>query len=164
MGSGDVNDFLTHLAVDRQVAASTRNQALSALLFLFTKVLDFTLEIQAVRAKRPERLPVVLSVDEVRRVLAEIPLGPSWLMAGLMYGAGLRAMESCRLRVKDLDFDRQYPEMNVTLTTVGRLMARSIRHAGQAVAMIPGVLDQVVVGLGTRDLRARRSLRLCAFA
>jgi integron integrase len=107
MTSADVNLFLTHLAVDRHVAASTQNQALSALLFLFTKVLDLKLEIDAVRAKRPERLPVVLSVDEVRRVLAEIPLGAPRLMAGLMYGAGLRVMEACRLRVQDVDFDRR---------------------------------------------------------
>jgi site-specific recombinase XerD len=107
MGSDEINVFLTHLAVDGKVAASTQNQALSALLFLYTKVLKLQTTIDAVRAKRPERLPVVLSVEEVRRLLAAIPVGPVRLMAGLMYGAGLRVMECCRLRMKDVDFDRR---------------------------------------------------------
>lgn len=107
MGSAEVNDFLTHLAVQGKVSASTQNQAFSAILFLYTKVLDQKIELNAVRAKQPERMPVVLSVDEVRRLLAEIPQGPTRLMAGLMYGAGLRVMEACRLRVKDVDFDRR---------------------------------------------------------
>ena len=77
MSSNDINRFLTHLAVHRNVSASTQNQALSALLFLFRKVLDRDdLAIDAIRAKKPDRLPVVLSVDEVRRVLLEVPFGP----------------------------------------------------------------------------------------
>lgn len=107
MGNAEVNQFLTYLAVERNVAASTQNQAFSALLFLFDKVLDSDLKIDAVRAKLPERLPMVLSVDEVRRVLAEVPAGPMQLMAGLMYGAGMRLLECCRLRVKDVDFQRR---------------------------------------------------------
>jgi integron integrase len=107
MGSEEVNQFLTHLAVDRKVAASTQNQALSALLFLFRNVLKHDIQLDATRAKTRQRLPVVLSVDEVRRVLSEVPPGPMRLIAGLMYGAGLRLMEACRLRVKDLDFDRR---------------------------------------------------------
>lgn len=107
MGSAEVNEYLSHLAVEGKVAASTQNQAFSALLFLYTKVLDLKLELDAVRAKRPERLPVVLSVDEVRRVLAEVAAGPLRVMAGLMYGSGLRVMEVCRLRVKDIDFERR---------------------------------------------------------
>ncbi|MDX1944409.1 MAG: integron integrase [Pirellulaceae bacterium] len=107
MGSDEINAFLTHLAVERNVAASTQNQAFSALLFLYTKVLKQEVRIDAVRAKRPERLPVVLSTEEVRRVLAEVAEGPVRLMAGLMYGAGLRVMECCRLRVKDVDFERR---------------------------------------------------------
>jgi integron integrase len=107
MGSDEVNEFLTYLAVERRVAASTQNQALSALLFLFRKVLDQEIKLNAARAKQPQRLPVVLSQDEVRRVLAEVPQGPMRLMAALMYGAGLRLMEACRLRVKDIDFDRR---------------------------------------------------------
>ena len=106
LGNLEVNEYLTYLAVERKVAASTQNQAFSALLFLYREVLQVDVKLDAVRAKRPERLPVVLSVDEVRRVLNGIPEGPFRLMAGLMYGSGLRLMEVCRLRVKDLDFGR----------------------------------------------------------
>jgi integron integrase len=108
MGSEEINRFLTHLAVKRNVAASTQNQALSAVLYLFRNVLkreDIT--FNAVRAKTPKRLPVVLSSDEVRRVLLQIPIGPTRLIAGLLYGAGLRLLEGCRLRVKDIDFERR---------------------------------------------------------
>ena len=107
MGNDEVNEFLTYLAVERRVAASTQNQALSALLFLFRKVLQREIQLNAPRAKTPERLPVVLSHDEVRRLLVNIPQGPMRAMAGLMYGAGMRLMETCRLRVKDIDFDRK---------------------------------------------------------
>ncbi len=98
LGDAGVNRFLTYLAVERRVSASTQNQALSALLFLYRKLLKLELTLSAERAKLPERLPVVLSTDEVRRVLSEIPQGPIRLMAGLIYGAGLRLMECCRLR------------------------------------------------------------------
>ena len=108
MSSDDVNRFLTHLAVDRNLAASTQNQALSAVLYLFRKVLKRDdLTFNAIRAKTPERVPVVLSVDEVRRLLLEIPIGPTRLITGLLYGAGLRLLEACRIRIKDVDFDRQ---------------------------------------------------------
>lgn len=103
----EINQFLTHLAVERKVSASTQNQALSALLFLYKQVLKKDMKIDAVRAQRPERLPVVLSVDEVRRVLDELPAGPAWLIGGLAYGAGMRLMECCRVRVKDVDFERK---------------------------------------------------------
>src|SRR5690606_20906482 len=94
MTDADINDFLTHLAVAGNVAASTQNQALSAILFLFKKVLlRPEIGIDAVRAKRPDRVPVVLSVDEVRRVLAELPEGPIRQIGGLAYGAGMRLME-----------------------------------------------------------------------
>jgi integron integrase len=106
LGNHAINDFLTYLAVHRKVSASTQNQALSAILFLYRKVLKIEIAIDAERAKTPERLPVVLSVDEVRRVLLEVPQGPLRTIAGLMYGAGLRLMEACRIRVKDVDFDR----------------------------------------------------------
>jgi site-specific recombinase XerD len=79
---------------------------LSALLFLYRHILKSEVKFDAVRAKRPERLPVVLSIEEVRRLLDAIPEGPYRTMAGLMYGAGMRLMEVCRLRVKDVDFDR----------------------------------------------------------
>jgi len=108
MGEAEVAAFLTHLAVDRNVAASTQNQALNALVFVYKHVLERPLGdiSDAVRAKRPARLPVVLSQDEVRGVLAELR-GAQWLVACLQYGSGLRLMESIRLRVKDLEFDRR---------------------------------------------------------
>jgi integron integrase len=112
LGGAEVEGFLTHLAVQRHVSASTQNQALAALLFLYRDVLRLELtELDAVRARRSRRLPVVLSreeaalvLDAVDRLPTEEPYG---LMARLMYGAGLRLMECCRLRVKDVDFPRQ---------------------------------------------------------
>ncbi len=101
----DVRAFLSHLAVERQVAASTQNQALSALLFLYTHVLESPLgELgELVRANRPKRLPVVLTRAEVRAVLAHLQ-GVNLLVASLLYGSGLRLLEGLRLRLKDVDF------------------------------------------------------------
>ena len=107
MGSVEVNRFLTHLANEARVSASTQSQALSALLLLFRDVLDVDLSIDAIRARHPEHVPVVLSVQEVWRLIGEIPLGPSRLIAGLQYGSGLRLLESCRLRIKDIDVERK---------------------------------------------------------
>ena len=108
MGAAEITEFLTHLAVEGKVAASTQNQALSGLLYLYQQVLKIELPlINAVRATAPVRLPVVLSVMEVRRLLAAVPDGTYRLMIELMYGSGLRLLESCRLRVKDIDFERQ---------------------------------------------------------
>ena len=107
MGAPDISRFLTWLAVDRQVSASTQNQALSALLFLYKQVL--AIEIGSippvVRARTPERLPVVLSRDEVGAILKQLT-GTERLVVMLLYGAGLRLEECLELRVKDLDFDR----------------------------------------------------------
>jgi len=105
MGASEISRFLTSLAVDRKVAASTQNQALSALLFMYRAVLDIDVPWMddLVRARRPERLPVVLTRDEVRAVLQRLT-GPTRLMAYLLYGAGLRLLECCRLRVQDVDF------------------------------------------------------------
>ena len=104
MGEPEVSAFLSHLAVDRNVAASTQNQALSAILFLYTPVFGRDLDwLEVIRAKRPRRLPVVLPREEVRRVLREMT-GINGLLARLMYGTGMRAMESLQLRVKDVDF------------------------------------------------------------
>ena len=105
MGAQEVEQFLSYLAVEGKVAASTQNQALAALLFLYREVLeqDFGWLEGLERAKRPARLPVVLTVAEVRAVLARLN-GRHWLMASLLYGSGLRLMECVRLRVKDLDF------------------------------------------------------------
>jgi integron integrase len=107
LAEGDVNRFLTHLAVKEHVAASTQNRALSAILFLYEHVLEQPLDrIEGVvRARRPKRLPVVLTVDEVSRVMAHLT-GDKWLIAMLLYGGGLRLLEALRLRVKDLDFER----------------------------------------------------------
>ncbi len=108
MGAREVEGFLTALAVHGRVAASTQNQALSALLFLYREVLGIELpwldDIR--RAKRPQRLPVVLSREEVAALLGALD-GTAWLMAGLLYGSGLRLLECLRLRVKDVDFVRR---------------------------------------------------------
>jgi integron integrase len=104
MGAREVKEFLTHLAVDKNVAASTQNQALAALLFLYRDVLGIELPlIDAVRAKRPVRVPVVFTPEEVSEVLARLD-GTPLLVASLLYGAGLRVLEALRLRVKDVDF------------------------------------------------------------
>src|SRR5262245_12085779 len=107
MGEAEVRAFLTDLALRLRVSAGTQNQAFSALLFLYRHVLGRRLEglEEGVRAKRPVRLPVVLTRDEVRSVLERLR-GVSWLMASLIYGSGLRILECARLRVKDLDFTR----------------------------------------------------------
>jgi integron integrase len=106
MGAREIEAFLTHLAVDRQVAASTQNQALNALLFLYRHVLQIDPgPIDALRAQQARRLPTVLTKDEVRRVLSHLT-GHYLLMTQLLYGSGLRLMECLRLRVKDLDFER----------------------------------------------------------
>jgi integron integrase len=107
MGAVEVERFLSSLAVEGQVAAGTQNQALSALLFLYREVLGIELPWMEtiVRAKRPQRVPVVLSRDEVARLLALME-GRHALMASLLYGSGLRLMECVRLRVKDVDFAR----------------------------------------------------------
>jgi integron integrase len=105
MGEEEIAAFLSHLAIDRSVAASTQNQAFSALLFLYQHVLDRKLEfIDGVeRVRRPPRLPVVFSKGEARAVLAHLK-GDYRLMAHLLYGSGLRLLEAARLRVKDIDF------------------------------------------------------------
>jgi integron integrase len=105
MGAPEVTKFLTSLAVDGQVAASTQNQALSALLFLYKDVLETNLPWLdgIVRARRPERLPVVLTREEVRAALQGLR-GAPYLLACLLCGAGLRVLECCRLRVQDVDF------------------------------------------------------------
>ena len=106
LGAAEVTAFLSHLARDRDVAAATQNQALAALLFLYKEVLGQPLPWldQIDRAKRPARLPTVLSVPEIQRLLGAMK-GTKWLMASLLYGAGLRLRECLKLRVKDLDFD-----------------------------------------------------------
>jgi integron integrase len=106
MGKAEVEAFLTHLAVNRNVAASTQNQALSALLYLYREVLERDLPWldDVTRAKKPSRLPVVLTYTEVKMLLDQLS-GTKWLMASLLYGSGLRLLECLRLRVHDIDFD-----------------------------------------------------------
>ncbi|HEY4688606.1 MAG TPA: integron integrase [Anaerolineae bacterium] len=105
MDTDEIRTFLTHLALDQNVAASTQNQALSALLFLYRNVLgrELNLPINAMRAQRPARLPTVLAKEEVTAVIGDLT-GVYQLMAKLLYGSGLRLMECARLRVKDVDF------------------------------------------------------------
>jgi integron integrase len=107
MAEPEINAFLTHLAVKEKVAASTQNQALSALLFLYRHVLGREIGDlgEVIRSRKPKRLPVVMTRDEMKAVLANLS-GDKWLMASLMYGAGLRLMECLRLRVQDIDFSR----------------------------------------------------------
>jgi integron integrase len=111
MGIAEIEAFLTHLAVEGQVSASTQNQALGALLFLYQEVLKIEVgRLDAVRARRPVRVPLVLSVGEIGQLLKALDKLPTeepyGLMGRLMYGAGLRLMECCRLRMKDIDRER----------------------------------------------------------
>lgn len=108
LGASEVEAFLTHLAVTGNVAASTQTQALSALLFLYKEVLQLDLPWldNVTRAKKPQRLPTVLTEAEARLVLGHLD-GVKWLMAGLLYGTGMRLMECLRLRVKDVEFTRK---------------------------------------------------------
>jgi integron integrase len=135
MGAAEVEAFLTELAVKRNVSASTQNQALSALLFLYKEVLALDLPWLAdvVRAKKPQRLPVVLSIEEVRRILAALD-GELWLVCSLLYGTGMRLMEVLRLRVKDVDFARNEilirdgKGMKDRVTMLSKLLAEPLRR------------------------------------
>jgi site-specific recombinase XerD len=107
MAEPEIAQFLSSLATARRVSASTQNQALNALLFLYDEVLSKKIGLidGVVRAKRPQRLPVVLTKNEVKRVLDRMNGAPR-LMGFLLYGAGLRLIECCHLRIKDIDFSR----------------------------------------------------------
>lgn len=126
MGAAEIEAFLTHLAVAGKVSASTQNQALSALLFLYKEVLSIDLPWlnKVVRAKQPQRLPVVLTRTEVRAILVRMS-GTYGLMANLLYGTGMRLMECVRLRVKDVDFER------------GEILIRDGKGAKDRVTMLP---------------------------
>ena len=129
LGAADVEAFLTHLAVVGRVAASTQNQAKSALLFLYREVLGAELpwldNVQ--QAKAPRRLPVVLTRDEVQAVLSRLA-GTHWLIAGLLYGTGMRLMECLRLRVKDIEFAR------------GEILVRDGKGFRDRVTMLPAMV------------------------
>lgn len=126
MGAAEIEAFLSHLAVGRNVSGSTQNQALAALLFLYKQVLGVSLPWldDIVRAKKPKHLPVVLTRDEVARVLDELS-GVQRLVANLLYGAGLRLLEALRLRVKDIDFAR------------GEVLVRDGKGQKDRVTMLP---------------------------
>jgi integron integrase len=133
LGGPEIEQFLTHLAVEQRVSASTQNQAFFALLFLYQQVLEIELgRLDAVRAKRPERLPVVMSRAEVRQVLEHVTGadGLYQIMCRLQYGTGLRVMEACRLRVHDLDLER------------GQILVRDGKGAKDCVVMLPRALRQ----------------------
>jgi len=106
MGKVEIEQFLTHLAVEKNVAPTTQNQAFNALLFLYKEVLEIdvsSFNIQSLRAKEKSRMPVVLSIEEVQKILANIT-GVENIIVSLLYGCGLRIKEALRLRLKDIDF------------------------------------------------------------
>ena len=135
MGTAEVHAFLTHLATARSVAVSTQNQALNALVFLYAQVLHRPLgELEEyARPTRPARLPVVLTQDEVRRLLAAVPEKHA-LLARLLYGTGLRVMEGVRLRVKDVDF------------AAGQIIVRDGKGFKDRVTMLPLSLVEALRG------------------
>ena len=141
MGAVEVSTFLSWLATERNVAASTQNQALHALLFLYKRVLGCELPWLdgVVCAKRPSRLPTVLTEEEVARLLAQMD-GTAWLMASLLYGAGLRQIECLMLRVKDIDFAYR------------QIMVRDGKGAKDRVTILP---DNVTESLRTHLGRIR---------
>ena len=107
MAEPEINAFLTHLAVKEKVSSSTQNQALSALLFLYRHVLGREIGNlgEVIRSRKQKRVPVAMTRAEVKAVISHLT-GDKWLIASLMYGAGLRLMECLRLRIQDVDFDR----------------------------------------------------------
>ncbi|MFQ5345654.1 MAG: integron integrase [Mariprofundus sp.] len=135
MGKAEIEHFLSHLAVKKNVAASTQNQAFNALLFLYKQVfaLPFADDIAAIRSKKPPRLPVVLSKDEVTALLGQMR-GATALMARVMYGGGLRLQELLRLRVQDVDFANGYLLIHAGKGDKDRttLLAQSVRDDLQA--------------------------------
>lgn len=131
MGATEVSQFLTHLAINRRVAASTQNQALAAVLFLYRRILKQELPwLENVeRAKRPARLPVVLTKAEAKLVLSNLSQ-QNWIMASLLYGSGLRLNECLRLRVKDLDFSYH------------QIVARDTKGNRDRVTILPATLTK----------------------
>ena len=141
MGRLELEAFLTHLAVKRNVSASTQNQALNALLFLYRQVLNIELPWleDVTRAKKPKRLPVVLTVREINSVLASLD-GTKGLIAQLLYGTGMRLMECIRLRVKDVDFERR------------EILVRDGKGGKDRVTVLP---EKIIVELENHLMRVR---------
>jgi len=141
MGIPEIEAFLTHLAVDQKVAASTQNQALNAILFLYREVLKQDLEgrIDAIRAKRPKRLPTVLTREEVSRVLDAMS-GTPQLIARLLYGSGLRLMEAIRLRVKDLGLAQHQVVVRDGKGLKDRVTCHTFRHSFATVRLSPSTM------------------------
>lgn len=148
MGEGEINTYLSHLAAGRNVSASTQSQALSAILFLYREVLnrDVARLEGVIRAKKPQRLPVVLTRSEVRAVLEQME-GQKRLMAALLYGAGLRLNECLGLRVKDLDFER------------GEITVRAGKGGKDRVTILPATLKEGLLA-HLKALRAEHDLEL----
>jgi integron integrase len=141
MGSPEVEAFLSHLAVEGKVAASTQNLALSALLFLYKDVLDVDLPWlkDVTRAKRPQRLPTVLTRAEADTLLKALKPGLPSLVVRLLYGTGMRLMEGVRLRVKDVDFDAH------------QIVVRDGKGAKDRVTVLPqGLIDPLRAQLAVR--------------
>jgi integron integrase len=133
MGKDEIESFLSHLAVEGRVSASTQSQAKAALLFLYQKVLKVEVDWlkDVVAAKQPQRLPTVLTIDEVRSLLAHME-GVPWLIASLLYGSGLRVLEACRLRVLDIDFGMR------------QIIVRNGKGAKDRVTMLPESLVEAL--------------------
>jgi integron integrase len=149
MGAVELEAFLTHLAVHGRVSASTQNQALQALLFLYRYVLEIDLPWleNVTRASKPKRLPVVLSRTEVRAVLGELS-GTAWLAASLLYGSGLRLTEALRLRVKDVGFAR------------GEIVVRGAKGGKDRVTVLPAsVAAPLALHLDSLKIRYERQRR-----
>ena len=146
MGEPEINAFLSHLATSEHVGSNTQNQALAALLFLYRHVLEipFPKIENLIRAKKPRRLPVVLTRDEVARLLAKMD-GVARLVATLLYGSGLRLLEGLRLRVKDVDFG------------LNQILVRDGKGARDRVTMLPAAASESLrVQLDSaRELHAR---------
>jgi len=151
MGGPEVEAFLSHLAIEGRVAASTQNQALAALLFLYREVLEKELPWMEgmARAKRPARVPVVLTQTEVRALLGHLD-GTRWLATSLLYATGMRLLEGLRLRVKDVDFERR--EITVRDGKGGR--DRRTMLPERLIEPLRSHLERVKV-LHERDLRGR---------
>ena len=130
MGVAELNAFITYLVNQKNVAASTQNQAISAILFLYRNVLNIKLDetaLVSIRPTKPNRVPTVLSRDEAKKVIAHMD-GPYKLMTQLLYGSGLRLMEVIRLRVKDLDFANR------------QILVRDGKGENDRVTMFPDIL------------------------